>query len=299
MKSSHSEQGDEAMAVDGSVNTASALVKLPGILRRRRAAGGTGVSTRVWLVRGALLVLILGLWQWASDSHTINALIFSRPTDVLQTLMKMLSGAEVGRVVIYPQIWATLSEMIVGYVVGSTVAVVVGVTLARNRSVAQTVEPFMLAWYGLPIITLAPLFVLVLGIGFGSKAATAFFATFFVVFFQTYSGSRSLKEEYFLLGRLMGASKLDLMRRVVVPGSLPFIFIGLRQAVPVAMTGAIVGEFIAASEGLGLFILNASATFDSAASFAGLVIVVAIVTTLGLVVRRVEGVVVRWSPTAR
>jgi NitT/TauT family transport system permease protein len=284
------------MVLDGSASAASGLANLPGMLRRRPASRGTGVGVRVWLVRAALLVLLLGLWQWASDSHMINSLIFSKPTDVFQTLAKMLSGAQVQRVVIYPQIWATLSEMLSGYAIGATAAVIIGVTLARNRSIAQVTEPFMLAWYGLPIITLAPLFVLALGIGFPSKVATAFFATFFVVFFQTYSGCRSLKEEYFLLGRLMGASKLDLMRRVLIPGSLPFIFVGLRQAVPVAMTGAIVGEYIASWEGLGLFVLNAAASFDAAASFAGLVIVVTIVTTLSWLVRRAEGVVIRWQP---
>ena len=262
---------------------------------RRLLSPGRGVQ----LARVALLVAVLGLWQLLSDLGVLDRLIFSDPVDVLTTLAKMLAGEQIERAVIYPHIWTTVSEMAIGYAVGSTVSVLVGIALARSRTVGQVVEPFILAWYGIPIITIAPLLVLVFGIGFGSKAATAYLGTFFAVFFQTYSGVMSLKEEYFLLARLMGASQLDLMRRVLIPGSLPFIFVGLRQAVPVAMTGAIVGEFVASSAGLGAFILNASASFDPAAAFAGLLIVIAVVTTFGQVVRWAEGLAIRWRPTAR
>jgi NitT/TauT family transport system permease protein len=154
----------------------------------------------------------------------------------------------------------------------------------------------MLAWYGIPIITIAPIFVLVLGIGFGSKVGTATFASFFVVFFQTYAGVKSLDEEQFLLARIMGASRLDLMRKVLIPGSLPFVFVGLRMGIPTAMTGAIIGEFIASSQGLGSFILNASSSFNAPATFAALVILVAIVAIGGLLVRLLERVLVRWRP---
>ncbi len=263
----------------------------PGALRRV-VSGRRGV----WIARISLLFVILALWQWLATVGILRALIFSTPLDVFGTLVRMLSGQQVDAVVVYPDIWTTLTEMVAGYIVGSFVGVLLGVTLARGRSFGQVIEPFILAWYGVPIITIAPLLVLIFGIGFASKAATAFFATFFIVFFQTYSGVRSLKEEQFLLARLMGASSMDLLRRVLVPGSMPFIFVGLRQAVPVAMTGAIVGEFIASERGLGAFVLNASASFDPAAAFAGLVIVVAIVQLTGRVVSTAERAVIKWKP---
>lgn len=295
MSLTQSAPGEGAVPVGRSAQPASPVTGLRRTPWRRLAPLRSGVQpTRI-----ALLVAVLGLWQLLSYVGILDRLIFSDPVDVLTTLVRMLAGQQVDRVVIYPHIWTTVSEMLVGYAVGSTASVLVGVMLARSRTVGQVFEPFILAWYGIPIITIAPLLVLVFGIGFGSKAATAYLATFFAVFFQTYSGVMSLKEEYFLLARLKGASQLDLVRRVLIPGSLPFIFVGLRQAVPVSMTGAIVGEFVASSAGLGAFILNASASFDPAAAFAGLLIVIVIVTTFGQVVRRAERVAIRWRPGAR
>jgi NitT/TauT family transport system permease protein len=250
---------------------------------------------RVRLAQLGLLVLILGLWELLSDLHVLDPLIFSHPVGVIKTLAQLLSGQQVEQKLIYPQVWTTFSELAVGFLIGSFLSITLGVVLARNRTIAQIIEPFILAWFGIPIIAIAPIFVLLFGIGFNSKVGTAVVATFFAVFFQTFAGVTSLKEEYFLLARLMGASRLDVVRRVLIPGSLPFIFIGLRMGVPVAMTGAVVGEFFASSQGLGAFILNASSSFDAAATFAALLLVVAIVTICSQSIRLAEKGVVRWN----
>ncbi len=279
-------------ALDGEHSNGRTQVGRAGALRRRLRSPKLGVR----VAQVMLLLVILGLWELLSDVGILDPLIFSHPIGVVQELIHMLSGQPVGLVTIYPQIWTTFTEMAVGYAIGGGGAIITAVILARSRFVAQAVEPFMLAWYGIPIITIAPIFVLVLGIGFGSKVGTATFASFFVVFFQTYAGVKSLDEEQFLLARIMGASRLDLMRKVLIPGSLPFVFVGLRMGIPTAMTGAIIGEFIASSQGLGSFILNASSSFNAPATFAALVILVAIVAIGGLLVRLLERVLVRWRP---
>jgi NitT/TauT family transport system permease protein len=261
-------------------------------LRRPRAPR----SIRMRATQAGLLLAFLGLWELLSDVHVLDPLIFSHPVGVIKALVSLLRGQQVAGASIYPQIWSTFSEMALGFAIGSALSIVLGVVLARNRPVAQTIEPFIFAWFGVPIITIAPIFVLLLGIGFNSKVGTAVVATFFGVFFQTYAGVKSLNEDQFLLAKLMGASRLDLLRKVLIPGSLPFIFLGLRMGVPVAMTGAIVGEFIASSQGLGAFILNTSSSFDAPDTFAALLIVVGIVTVSGLVVRLAERTVIRWQP---
>jgi NitT/TauT family transport system ATP-binding protein len=261
---------------------------------RRRSRVSRGLRRRA--VQAGILVATLGLWELLSDVHVLDPLIFSHPVGVVKALVQLLSGHHGAEGSIYPQIWTTFSEMALGFVIGSAISIALGVALARLRAVAQTVEPFIFAWFGVPIITIAPLFVLLLGIGFASKVGTAVVATFFGVFFQTYGGVKSLNEDQFLLAKLIGASRLDLVRRVLIPGSLPSIFLGLRMGVPVAMTGAIVGEFIASSQGLGAFILNASSSFDASDTFAALLIVVGIVTICGWAVRIAEKSVVRWQP---
>jgi NitT/TauT family transport system ATP-binding protein len=262
---------------------------------RRRPTRSLGMRA----AQVGLLVVILGFWELLSDFHILDPLIFSHPVGVIVALVRLLSGDHAAQGSIYPQIWTTFSEMVLGFAIGSALSIILGVGLARNKAVAQTVEPFIFAWFGVPIITIAPLFVLLLGIGYDAKVGTAVIATFFGVFFQTYAGVKSLNEEQFLLAKLMGASRLDLLRKILVPGSLPFIFLGLRMGVPAAMTGAIVGEFIASSQGLGSFILNASSSFDAPDTFAALLLVVAIVTVSGWIVRIAEKSIVRWNQGQR
>ncbi len=125
-----------------------------------------------------------------------------------------------------------------------------------------------------------------------------FVASFFLVFFNTYSGLLSINEELVRLARLMGASWPQTVMRVILPAAAPQIFLGLRTAVPYAVIGAVIGEYIGASEGLGYFILYASQTYDAPSLFAGIVILVAIVFLANFCLNRLEGRVIRWRKAA-
>jgi NitT/TauT family transport system ATP-binding protein len=262
--------------------------------RLARALSGHGVRVRIAQV--LLLLGVLGLWELLSDTNTIDPMVFSHPAGVIRQLVDLLGGQQVQQMNIYTQIWTTVQEMIIGFAVGAAVGIVLGVGLARNRFLADTVQPFILASFGIPVIAIAPIVVLILGIGFDSKVGTAAVTTFFVVFFQTFGGVSALDEDKFLLGRLMGGSRLQLARRVLVPASLPSIFQGLRMGIPLAMTGAVIGEFIASTQGLGTFILRTSSAFDAASLFAALIILLVIVVLFAGAIALVERRVLRWLP---
>jgi NitT/TauT family transport system permease protein len=190
----------------------------------------------------------------------------------------------------------TLSEMLTGYAIGGIFGITMGFYLGRTRGVARVLEPFIFAFYGIPIIAVAPIFLLLFGIGPPSKVAISTMTSFFVVFFQTYSGVATLNEEHLQLARLMGASRGRIVRRILIPAALPFIFIGLRQAVPIAMTGSVIGEFVASSAGLGWFILRSSGAFDAASLFAGIIVMLFFVWFLGQVMALAERQLLRWQP---
>ena len=263
---------------------------------KRLTKAFAGHRTRVRIAQVLILLGVLGLWELLSDTHAIDPLVFSHPIGVVRQLIDLLSGKQVQQMNIYTQVWTTLKEMVIGFAVGSAVGVILGVVLARNRFLADTVQPFILASFGVPVIAIAPIVVLILGSGFDSKVGTAAVTTFFVVFFQTFGGVSALDEDKFLLGRLMGGSRLQLARRVLLPASLPSIFQGLRMGVPLAMTGAVIGEFIASTEGLGTFILRTSSAFDAAALFAALVMLMVIVVACAGAIALVERRVLRWLP---
>jgi NitT/TauT family transport system ATP-binding protein len=255
-----------------------------------------GFFSTVNLYRVLMLLGVLGLWEVASDVGVIDPLVFSHPLGVFDTLVHLLKGDPISGGTIYDQIRVTVSEMLTGFAIGSVIGMSLGFLLGRTRILARVLEPFILATYGVPIIAIAPIFILLLGIGYPSKIGIATLTSFFVVFFQTYAGVSTINEEQLQLARIMGASRQRIVRRILIPASLPFIFIGLRQAIPFSMTGAVIGEFIASSSGLGWFIVRASGAFDAAGLFGGLIIMLFIVWFLGQILGLVERRLMQWQP---
>ena len=152
-----------------------------------------------------------------------------------------------------------------------------GFILGRSQFLSAALQPYIIGLYSIPKIALAPVFIVWLGLGMASKVAVVFLASFFLVFFNTYSGLLSINEELVRLARLMGATWPQTVGRVILPAAAHQIFLGLRTAVPYAVIGAVIGEYIGSHEGLGYFILYASQTYDAPALFSGIIILVAIV----------------------
>ncbi|MDR0357860.1 MAG: ABC transporter permease subunit, partial [bacterium] len=263
-----------------------------GLLSRLR----TVLTGNANLYRVLILVAVLVAWEVAADTGMLNVIIFSHPLGVLDTLRTLLSGEAISGANIYEQIRVTLSEMVIGFAIGGTIGVGLGFWLGRARLLARVLQPFILASYGVPIIAIAPIFILVLGIGFPSKVGIATITAFFVIFFNTYAGVGAMPEEHLQLARIMGASRSRVVRRVMIPATLPFIFNGLRMAVPFSMTGAVIGEFVASSSGLGWYIVRATGAFDASGLFAGLIVMLVIVWALGQIVGIGERYFLRWRP---
>jgi NitT/TauT family transport system permease protein len=208
---------------------------------------------------------------------------------VLTKLYELLTHED-----IYRHMYVTLVEIAIGYALGAAFGLVLGFILGRSKFLSAAFEPYIMGLYSIPKIALAPVFIVWLGLGMASKVAVVFVASFFLVFFNTYSGLLSINEELVRLARLMGASWPQTVVRVILPAAAHQIFLGLRTAVPYAVIGAVIGEYIGASEGLGYFILYASQTYDAPALFAGIIILVVIVFLVNFGLSRLEGRVIRW-----
>lgn len=214
---------------------------------------------------------------------------FSRPNLIVARLVDLLTHRD-----IYRHISVTLTEIAIGYSIGAAVGLSLGFILGRSKFLSAALQPYIIGLYSIPKIALAPVFIVWLGLGMASKVAVVFVASFFLVFFNTYSGLISLNEELVRLARLMGASWPQTIVRVIVPAAADQIFLGLRTAVPYAVIGAVIGEYIGSSEGLGYFILYASQTYDAPSLFAGIIILVAIVFAANFGLNRLEERVIRW-----
>ncbi|MQA05983.1 MAG: ABC transporter permease subunit [Streptosporangiales bacterium] len=198
------------------------------------------MSRVLWPILPGVVTLLA--WQFGSGT-LIPAIYVSTPVDVARRLVDITaSGA------ILPDLTTTLVELVLGFVFGSIAGCVVGYLLGRSNFAARMFEPYIMAAYGIPMITIAPLFIIWFGIGIWSKVTIATIMVFFIV----YMGVRSVDLELVKVARALGADQAQLTRHVYLRSTMPYIFMGLRAGVPYGVIGVIVGEFISAFRGLVL-----------------------------------------------
>ncbi|HEY3868945.1 MAG TPA: ATP-binding cassette domain-containing protein [Actinocrinis sp.] len=265
--------------------------------RRRPRRRLTDSAVFIASCRLLFVAAVLGLWQLLSSTKVLSPLLFSAPSGVFSALWDLIKGDTVFGTTVYTNLATTLQEMALGYVVGAAAGVLCGFVLGRTQWLARVFEPLILAAYSVPKVALAPVFIVLLGIGTRSKVAIVGLELFFIVFFNAFVGVRDVKEDFVRQAAINGAGRLSILRNVILPSALPSIMMGLKLGVPFAMIGAVIGEFIAASNGLGWFVINAANNFDSAQLFAGLIVLLIVVWVLSQAMQVVERVAVPWTGT--
>jgi NitT/TauT family transport system permease protein len=249
----------------------------------------TPTAARMTAFRLLLLAALLAAWQFASGGLNPEFFI-SKPSAILLALWRQVQSGN-----LFFHIGITATEAFVGFLTGATAGVVAGVLLGRIGFLADLLQPFILAFYSLPKIALAPLFILWIGIGIEMKIVLTATVVFFLVFLNTFTGVRSVSKELEAILHLMGASERHVLAKVVLPSAVTWVFTGLRISVPYALIGAIVGELIASNRGLGFLLANASGQFDTAGVFAALLVIMALAFALNALVRVVEIRAMPWK----
>jgi NitT/TauT family transport system permease protein len=242
------------------------------------------------LVRLLPGLALLALWQYASG-RWVRPIYISRPTDVAARLVQMFSSGE-----IQPDLWVTFQELVLGYGFGVSTGILCGYALGRSPRAAAVFEPYLMAFYGIPKIALAPLFIIWFGIAIWSKVALAGIMVFFLVFYSVFAGVRAVDPDLVDLARVMGATPAQLTRHVTLPAAAPAVLLGMRMAIPYSVIGVIAGEFTSSTKGLGLFINQASSTYDPAGVFAGIALLLVFVLAAGALASALERRLLRWRP---
>jgi NitT/TauT family transport system permease protein len=257
---------------------------------KRETPPGRVVRPVDWVLPFLPAVVLLLFWEWASG-RLIREMYVSRPSDVAVRLWQLFATGE-----ILPHIAVTMQELVAGYGLGLLAGAICSYALGRAPRASRIFEPYVMAFYGIPKIALAPLFIVWFGIGMGSKIALAALMVFFLVFFNVFMGVRGVDRELVDLARIMGASERQLTRHVYLPAAMPFIIMGMRMALPYSVIGVIVGEFTSSIKGLGLYIHEASSSYDPAGVFAGIAILLAFIVTANHIAGRLEARLLRWRP---
>ena len=244
---------------------------------------------RKHLDRALVLIAILALWQAAS--LIFGDYWFGTP---LGTLVRLAEGVWSGEIL--RQASYTVLEALLGFVIGGIPAVVLPFLLRKAPIVSAILDPFMVGGYGAPKLALAPLFIVWFGIGIESKMALVVFTVFFIVYFSTQSGIRALDARLVQVVRIMGANERQIARHIVLPGAIPYIFTGLRIALPYAIGGAVIAELISSNRGLGYLLQARAMDFDTTGVFVALVAIACVVLVGNAALNAIEARLLRWRP---
>lgn len=250
------------------------------------------------LVHGArvlLLVALIGLWEGLARAAVIDPFNFSMPSRIWNQISQWaLNGTPQGP--LWEQIWYTLYEALLGWVIGVVGGVVLGIALGRIRFLADVLGPYIKVLNALPRIVLAPIFLIWFGLGPASKVASAVVLVFFPVFFNAFQGAREVDRNLVANSRILGASNRQVTLQVVIPSATSWIFTSLHVSFGFALIGAIVGEYIGATKGLGLLVSASQGTFNAAGVYAAMVILAVVALLAEGLLAFLERRLFRWKP---
>lgn len=242
----------------------------------------------VWVGKVMFPVAVLALWQFASG-RWIDPFFVSRPTDVAIRLWEwLLDGTIVSTAI------QTLLAAAYGFVLGGSAGILLALLLGRIGWLDEIIRPFLTALYSLPRLALVPLFIIWLGIGAAMKITLTAVIVFFIVFYTTYAGVRDVPASLINLMRTMGASRLQIVTKVILPSAGVFMFTGLQVSVPYAVTGAVFGELVVGSTGLGWLLRRSQSNLDSTGVFAGLIVIMCVAGAISFCVTMLQKLTSKW-----
>jgi NitT/TauT family transport system permease protein len=257
------------------------------VRRRRRIVVNT--------LRILLLVVIIGGWELATRIGIVDSFFWGRPSGIwTQLVIWVTQGTAQGP--LWEQIAVTIEEAVLGFVIGAVLGVVFGIVLGRNRFLADVLGPYVKVANSIPRVTLAPLFAIGFGLGMQSKVALAVVLVFFIVFFNAFQGVREVDRNLLANARILGASPRRITTAVIIPSALTWIFASLHTSFSFALVGAVVGEFIGATQGIGLLIQNAGSNFNPNGVFAAMVILAVVALLSEFLITALERHLLRWKP---
>jgi NitT/TauT family transport system permease protein len=243
-----------------------------------------------WLRQAAALAVFLLLWEAAGRLQLLNPLFVPSPSQIGAALADLFGS---GR--IWPHLEATFTAALGGLVIGIVVGTLLGVLAALVPFTAELIEPVMTVLNAIPRVILAPLFVIWLGIGLASKVALAFILVAVLMFFTVFGGIRQVDRKLVERVITLGGNRWSLVRHVYLPSVSVSVLSNLKVAVGFAFTGACVGEFVAATRGLGYLLSFAQSTYNSALMFALIVVILVVVLAIFWIAGRLEKRLLRWS----
>lgn len=241
------------------------------------------VTAAVISTQAVLLLIFVGLWEAAGRNDWIDPLLFSYPSKMFMQLWKTMSDGS-----IWPHVGMTVTETIVGFVLGTLLGTALAATLWWFPFLSRVFDPYLVVLNSMPKVALGPIFIVGLGPGFMSIVAITLSVTVIITTLNIYNRFREIDTGYIKVVRLFGASRFQLFKLVILPASFPVIISTLKVNVGLAWIGVIVGEFLVAKLGLGYLIIYGFQVFNFTLVLSSLIVIAVVATIMYQLVAALE-----------
>jgi NitT/TauT family transport system permease protein len=275
------------LTTSGSAETSENQRTYRAKLRHRRLI--------VRLTQLTVLVVLLGGWQLFVGGDSRKVILYGEPSGIVDQLHTWVThGTALGS--LGDQIKVTLEEAIIGFFIGTALGIFCGIALGRIRFLAEVFSPYIKVLNSIPRIVLGSVFILAFGLGIESKILLVIVLVFFGVFFNAFQGVREVDRNLIANATILGGSRWQVTRHVVLPSAFTWIVASLHVSFGFALIGAIVGEFLGSSQGLGQLIKQAQGTFNANGVWAAMVIMGMVALAAEWFITRLENRLLRWRP---
>lgn len=274
--------------------TDSSLSSAPATPRERLRKAPARISkTRRRLenlvIQIVLITAFLMLWEYASG-RWVPRLMVSKPSDIWAMILRWLWD---GTFAI--NLWVTVQATVGGFLLGASAGMALGFVTGAWRRLGEILQPIVTAFYTLPRLALAPLFLLWFGLGMEFRIMFSATIVFFLVYYNTYFGVREVSAELISAVRIMGANWFQVAVRVIIPSALVWVAAGLKISVPYALVGVVVAEMLASDKGMGYLLSRGASQFSAAQSFAAIAGLLVVALVVDWLITRITNHALRWK----
>lgn len=240
-----------------------------------------------------LQILLVGsfllLWEYASG-RSIPKLMVSKPSDIGATIWRWLWDGTYAL-----NLKVTLQATAGGFALGTSAGMLLGFFTGSVRRVGEVLQPIVTAFYTLPRLALAPLFLLWFGLGMEFRIMFSATIVFFLVYYNTYFGVREVSRELIAAVRIMGANHFQVATRVIIPSALVWVAAGLKISVPYSLVGVVVAEMLASDQGMGFLLARGASQFSAAQTFAAIACLLVVALIVDYIITRITKYALRWK----
>jgi NitT/TauT family transport system permease protein len=262
---------------------------------RKAIARGVNHHRLVIFLRIAVTVVTLAGWELAVKYNFIDPFFFSQPSAIYDQLSIWITeGTAQGP--LWKELLVTMEETVLGFLIGSVLGIFLGVALGRNKLASDVFSIYIKVANAIPRVVLGSIFIIIFGLGMGSKVALAVVMVFFVVFGNAFQGVREADKNLIANAYILGANKRQVTFAVVFPSALTWILASLHVSFGFALVGAVVGEFLGARHGIGLLIATAQGTFNAAGVFAAMIVLAVVALAAEYLLTAIEDKLLIWRP---